>query len=361
VVGYIIATDLIESETYMDFYTLKVTQIIKETEDTTTICFKQPGLKRINYLPGQYLSLVFRINGRRYIRPYSFSSAPGIDATLNITVKRVSSGIISNHIIDKVRIGDMIEVMPPMGSFLVAWDELTDATPLVLWAAGSGITPLMSIVKFSLKNRKNPIILVYGNRDFENAIFADEIELLCQHHSNFTVWHFHSQAKISNINPYLIEGRITPTKVLTVLKGIEKLENSLHYICGPSGLKDSVKEALNNFGIHDEHIYSEDFEIVQNPKDFEDVITRSIEIIKEDVPCVVEVTKGKSILEAGLDFGIELQYSCQTGDCSMCKGKLLSGSVKTIGVNKIPTGVQEDEYLLCCTYPMSDDVKVEAY
>src|SRR6476659_10406846 len=119
----------------MKTYTLKVIAIKKETEDTLTLCFRQPMLKKIKYQAGQYLTLIFRINGRRYIRPYSFSSAPEIDSNLEVTVKRVAGGIISNHIHDQVKVDDIIEVMPPMGDFILP-DKKYNA--VFLWGAGSG-------------------------------------------------------------------------------------------------------------------------------------------------------------------------------------------------------------------------------
>ena len=111
----------------MGNYTLRIAEVKRETEDTVTLCFKQPGLKKIKYIAGQYLTLIFRINGRRYIRPYSFSSCPGVDSYLEVTVKRVQNGLVSNHINDMVNVGDSIEVMPPMGDFIFeANDDLTD-------------------------------------------------------------------------------------------------------------------------------------------------------------------------------------------------------------------------------------------
>ena len=102
----------------MKNYTLKVQDIKKETNDTITLCFKQPALKKIKYQAGQYLTLQFRINGRRYIRPYSFSSTPLIDATLNVTIKRVSGGVVSNYINDTIKIGDVIEVQEHLREFV---------------------------------------------------------------------------------------------------------------------------------------------------------------------------------------------------------------------------------------------------
>lgn len=104
-------------------YTLKVLEVRKETIDSVTLCFKQPGLKKIKYLAGQYLTLQFRINGRRYIKPYSFSSTPLIDSTLNVTVKRVPGGIVSNYINDIVKVDDVIEVQEPLGDFIFESDD----------------------------------------------------------------------------------------------------------------------------------------------------------------------------------------------------------------------------------------------
>jgi ring-1,2-phenylacetyl-CoA epoxidase subunit PaaE len=153
-------------------YTLKVLSIKKETNDTVTVYFKQPALKKIKYRPGQYLTLVLRINGRRYLRPYSFSSAPGIDETLSITVKRMLGGIVSNHILDQLKPGDLIEVLEPMGDFLLPENEDLFAGHLVFWGCGSGITPLFSMIKYALFHfDKVEITLIYGNRCKETTIF----------------------------------------------------------------------------------------------------------------------------------------------------------------------------------------------
>ncbi|GAB3938634.1 ferredoxin--NADP reductase [Mucilaginibacter myungsuensis] len=341
-------------------YGLKVVEKVKETDDAVTICFKQPGLKKIAYQAGQYLTVIFRINGRRYIRPYSFSSAPGIDATLNITVKRVLQGVVSNHIVDKVEVGDTIEVMPPMGDFVIDRDNFNNTNHVVLWGVGSGVTPLMSIAKFVLGNYSNHVTLVYGNRSHESTIFVSQIEQLKQQYSNFTLWNFHTKLRVNATNTYLVEGRIQPAKVLAVLNEVDQLKHSVHYVCGPLGLKESVKDELIKFDVDPSHIHSEDFEIVKDPKDFEDVITCTVEIISDRVSTQVEVIKGKSILEAGLDAGIELPYSCQTGSCLICKGKVVAGDVKTIGITHRPDKLLPGEQLLCCTYPLSEGIKVES-
>lgn len=342
----------------MNTYSLMVVEVRQETFDTVTICFKQPGLKKIKYQPGQYLTLIFRINGRRYIRPYSFSSAPGVDQYLEVTIKRVPNGIVSNHICDKVVAGDIIEVMQPLGDFVVNPNLVPVNRHLVLWGVGSGITPLMSIAKYTLKtNPDDKVTLVYGNRNAESVIFSDKIKQLKETYPDkFREWHFHTQLKIDQAHATLIEGRINPSKVLAIMHEAGELENTLHYICGPTGLKDSVKTALNSINIPEGHIFSEDFELVKDPKDFEDIVTRDIKIDFGGTVSNVEAVKGKSLLEAGLDAMIDLPYSCQTGNCSVCKGKVISGEVRMIGVKEVPHDLGSDECLMCCSYAVSDGV-----
>lgn len=341
-------------------FTLKVAEIRKETEDTFTFCFKQPALKKVKYRPGQYLTLVFRINGRRYIRPYSFSSAPEVDATLNLTIKRMYGGMVSNHIIDKVKVDDLVETFEPMGSFtLPDTNEVFDKR-LVLWGSGSGITPLFSIAKSALnKGIASHITLVYGNRSKETTIFFNELaSMQSAFPAKFAVWHFYTRSTFDFSSPYLIEGRIAPEKVLEVLKEEGDISNTFHFICGPEGLKRSVKEALSDLNIDQDKIFSEDFEVVKDPKDFEGIETRDVKLVIDGVESLVEVVKGKSILEAGLDAMLELNYSCQTGDCMLCKGYLAEGDVKTIGVKK--TIEMEQHYcLMCCSYPLTDNVSIE--
>jgi ring-1,2-phenylacetyl-CoA epoxidase subunit PaaE len=340
-------------------YTLKVIEIKQETSDCVTLKFKQPGLKKIKFLAGQYLTLTFRINNRRYIRPYSISSAPGLETTINVTVKRIPGGIVSNHIIDQVKVDDLVEVLEPMGDFTLAEKDITTDTNIVLWGAGSGITPLMSIAKYALANKVGKhVTMVYGNRNYESVIFAEEIlQLKIDHADQLSLFHFFTQAVVmEDVNPNHVLGRINPDVVLSVINDISHLNDTVHFVCGPAGLKESVKNGLQRLGVDNDKIFSEDFEIVKNPKDFEDIFTRTVQINYNGQHVPVEVVKGKSILEAGLDALIELPYSCQTGSCRLCAGKKLNGNVKVIGGDNAEEDA--DEILLCCSYPLTDDVEI---
>jgi ring-1,2-phenylacetyl-CoA epoxidase subunit PaaE len=342
-------------------FTLKVVEVRTETSDTVTVAFKQPGLKKIKYLPGQYLTLIFRINGRRYIRPYSFSSAPIVDENLEITVKRVPGGVVSNHIIDKLNIDDIIEVMEPMGDFTLDENKITPETHIVLWGAGSGVTPLISIAKYALnKNIGVHVTLVYGNRNTDEVIFNEKIlQLKKQFQGQFSGWHFYSQLTITPNNPRIIQGRINPELVLAIMAKEGDLAKTIHYICGPAGLKESVKTSLKLLGVADGKVFSEDFEVVRDPSEFESIVTRMVSLSFNGEKTLIEVVKGKSILEAGLDANLDMPYSCQTGNCLVCKGRLIRGDVKLIGVDKLPDKLNVNEHLLCSTFPLSDNIEIE--
>jgi ring-1,2-phenylacetyl-CoA epoxidase subunit PaaE len=342
----------------MKNYTLKIHDIRNETKDTITLCFKQPGLRKIKYEAGQYLTLSFRINGRKYTRPYSFSSAPSVDSFLEATIKRIPDGIFSNHIHDCVQIGDMVEVMEPMGDFVYVNSETIKQ--IYFWGVGSGITPLMSIIKEVLIS--NPLVkvnLVYGNKNFESTIFLEGINQLLQlYPANLKVWHFHTQYAHDENHHFVRSGRISKDFVLDLLVDAD-VEKTTHYICGPMDLKNTIKAALDILKFPKENIFSEDFELVKDPKDFEDIKTHRVKINFQGNDTLVEVLKGKSVLEAALDAGVELPYSCQTGNCSTCKGKLKTGELRMIGLSNPRNDLEKEDYLLCCSHPLTDDVYLE--
>lgn len=340
-------------------FTLKVAEIRRETEDAVTLCFKQPALKKIKYLAGQYMTLIMRINGRRYFRPYSFSSSPGVDTYLEVTVKRVPYGIVSNHINDAVQVGDAFEMLPAMGDFSI--NEDFSGKNIFLWGAGSGITPLVSIAKFALHRLPDvKVHLIYGNRNFETTIFLDQITNLKDlFQTRFEAIHFHTILTVEEGFPNIVQGRIDEEKALKILAEHQNFKDQTHYICGPFGLKESVKKALYTCGVSEEMVFSEDFEMVKNEEDFVDIQTRVIGLEYEGNTVNLEIIKGKSILEAALDAGIDLPYSCQTGNCSTCKGKLIAGEARMIGLKEARTDLSDDELLLCCLYPVNDKVLIK--
>ncbi|RVT75840.1 iron-sulfur cluster-binding domain-containing protein [Flavobacterium sufflavum] len=343
----------------MQTYSLKVVEIRKETENTVTLCFKQPGLKKIKYLAGQYISLIFRINGRRYVRPYSFSSCFGIDSYLEVTVKRVPGGIVSNYINDLVQVGDVIEVLKPMGDFIYPLDQYFKQ--VFLWGVGSGVTPLYSLLKFILNEetfKDTKVHLVYGNHTAASSIFWNALHELQAHHSDrFEITHFHTRQELNEENIDSLYGRIQPDMVLESYNS-NIIKESLHYICGPSDLKLNIKKSLKNYQVEDDCVLVEDFELTKNPEDFKGIEDRSIQLEFDNRQYILEIEKGKNILEVALDADIELPYSCMIGNCDSCKATVRSGAVKMIGIPE-RIDLSEDETLLCCSYPLTEDIHIK--
>ncbi len=344
----------------MQIFTLKVQSIHRETPDSITICFKQPALKKVKYIAGQYITLLLTINGRKYRRAYSLSSAPGIDSSINITVKRVRHGIVSNFLIDTVKEEDLFEIIEPMGDFVFPKEGL-QVKHVVLWGAGSGITPLYSILKYLVPLFPNiSATLVYCNKRPEETIFYNNLKgLEDSNRANFKVYNFFTQINDKELLPLCHKGRLDSNNISFILDQLINLDNIVHYICGPEGLKKVVSENLLRRGFLSKYIFYENFDHVVNENELEGVHTRNVLIFFNETQSVVEVVRGKSILEGGLDLGLDLPYSCQNGTCTLCRAELLNGEVKYIGLSADESRLQKKECLLCCSYPLSDNIEVK--
>jgi ring-1,2-phenylacetyl-CoA epoxidase subunit PaaE len=341
-------------------YTLSVVDIIFETTDCITLKFKQPSLRKIGYKAGQYLTIILHINGRKYIRAYSLSSEPKFDTTLDISVKRIPGGIVSNYINDHIKIGDVIEVSEPMGNFILNPD--TKKNNIYLWGVGSGITPLFSLLKDILISYPNiNVHLIYGNKSISSQIFRAQLEeILRKYPKRLFLTYFYSQDQLVKENFFIKKGRITKEFIKDYFASSNNvIWDSLHYICGPSKLKEIIRNTLLDLNIHESSIYFEEFELVINPEDLELVENSDVTINFADQLHQIFVPKGKSILDAALDYKIDLPYSCQTGNCGSCKSFIKVGRVKMIGLTKSREDLNQNETLLCCSYPLTNKLTIE--
>ncbi len=340
-------------------YSLTVVDIVSETKDCVTLKFKQPSLRKIKYSSGQYLTIIVNIKGRKYTRPYSISSEPSSETTIDITVKRVSGGIVSNYINDSIKIGDIFEVMEPMGDFVV---NLNDKIKQVyLWGVGSGITPLFSLLKELLISYNDVNVhLVYGSKSIENQIFKDKLEdYSIKYPERFFLISFYSQGQIEKEEINSRRGRITTDFVEEyVLSSYLDKSESLHFICGPNQLKNDIRNALLSLNIHESSILSEDYGLAIEPTDLELVKDCNAIINYQGHSNKVFIPKGKSILDVALDNNIDLPYSCQTGNCCMCKASIISGDIKMIGLAKAKKELVQNETLLCCSFPLTSELKI---
>lgn len=337
-------------------FRLQVEDVVRETEDTITICFKQPGLKKIKYQSGQYLTVVLNINGRKYKRPYSISSTFGVDKTLNITIKRVVNGVVSNYINDNIIAGSFLEVIQPMGTFYLDLEDAFDGT-IFLWGAGSGITPLFSIIKTILFQRKikNRIVVIYSNPIEKNVIFKQALEKVQEEYSTqMNVIFYYTRENANSIFGKV--GRIKHTDVEDLLKMNGENVQSRHYICGPEEMKTMIVGVLKENNIQKENIFTEDYEHHVKASDLTNVVDSTILISTREFDSNFHVKRGNNVLEAALNVSLDLPYSCQTGNCNLCKAKLIKGSVKMLGAENV-ADLEPDDFLLCCTYPLSTQVE----
>ncbi|PWJ41045.1 ferredoxin--NADP reductase [Sediminitomix flava] len=343
-----------------NYYTLKIKEVVQETSDTITIHFKQPIFKKVKYKAGQYLTLLTPINGNTERRSYSMSSNPDTDSTVAITVKRVEGGLVSNHLNDQVKQGDSLEIMEPMGNFLFEPDA--DATRhVVLFGAGSGITPLMSILKSVLYKEPNSrVSLIYGSRNEESIIFKAQLDKLQAEFSDrFTLVNVLSQPS-ADWGGY--HGRVDSIKTINIMNLLPKFDKSLYYLCGPEGMMEEVQNGLKRLQVSTSDIHYERFVAAEEQEstegEFKDQV---VKINLDDEIYEVNVPAGTSILDAALDEGVDLPYSCQSGVCTACMGRCKTGEIHMQDGGQGLTDAEKAEgyVLTCVSHPLGEDIEIE--
>ncbi|MBD0402575.1 ferredoxin--NADP reductase [Flammeovirga sp. EKP202] len=340
----------------MNQITLKVKEVVQETSDTVTIKLKQPLFKKVQYQAGQFLTVITEVEGQKLRRSYSMSSAPHLDATIDITVKRILEGKVSNHLNDNVKVGDMLEVVEPMGQFL--YDPSKEAERhMVLWGAGSGITPLFSMLKSCLFfEPKSKVTLVFGNRNEDSIIFKEALEELKEKfQERLDVVHVLSQPSVQWGG---FSGRIDDVVAINIMNRLA-LADSEHYLCGPDGMMDAVTSALKRNKIPTSKIFKESFTPVSGSDHSDDVSPENITLVVDGEEHSVFVSPNQTILEAALEEGLDVPYSCQNGVCTACRancssGKVEMGDTMVLSQSEIDNG----DILTCISHPLSGNVKI---
>ncbi|HLF35233.1 MAG TPA: ferredoxin--NADP reductase [Cyclobacteriaceae bacterium] len=348
------------------YYQLLVRDIIRETHDAISIVFENPD-NRIKYKPGQFLSLIFKVDGEEVRRSYSFCTSPFADETLAVTVKRVDLGKVSNYINEKIKPDDIIEAMEPKGNFTLDVDPGASRN-IVLFAGGSGITPLYSIGRSVLKMEPGSrVLLVYQNRDEDSIIYKKNLESMLVEYPGFKVIHILSRPKYDWQG---LRGRISVKDVNAILT--ENLPDrnlpAIYFICGPHGMMETVISQLHEMGVPNSDIHKESYVAPSTkaashkdaPPHTEDVHDHPVKIILNGEEFNITVKPKKAILETALDANINMPFSCQSGLCTACRGKLKSGKVQMDN----PDGLTEVEInqgyvLTCISHPLTDDVVIE--
>jgi ring-1,2-phenylacetyl-CoA epoxidase subunit PaaE len=348
------------------FLPLKVREVVRETEDTVTIYFEQPE-PFLEYKPGQFLTVVMDFEGKELRRSYSLCTSPFVDPFPGISVKRVSNGLFSNYLNEKIFPGKTINVLKPMGHFTTDFHS-KNRRHFFLVAGGSGITPIMGILKSVLVNEPESIIsLIYCSRDEENIIFKKQLDMLqLANPDRLKVIHNLSRPSDSWTGP---KGRISSLtfRELFANAEFEKRYEEVYFLCGPDGIMDTAEKVLEELGVEKERVHRENFFSAAAHQAHEDaikginhgILTRDVTIVLEGEENVVTVSPEKTVLEAGLAAGLNMPYSCQSGLCTACRGRVLSGEVKM----DEDAGLSEKElaagYVLCCvSRPLTDDIKI---
>lgn len=341
-----------------DFFSIKVKDIKRQTGKAVEVSFDIPqDLKNIfTYEPGQYITLSTTVNGVEVRRSYSICSSPEDD--LSVVVKAIPDGIFSNFINLNLKSGDFLNIMPPEGFF--TFNKLLEDKNYCAFVAGSGITPVMALVKSVLKNTKTSrFVLVYGNKSPQETIFFDELVTLKTRYPNrFYVENIYSEAQEDEAH----FGRIEKPIINYVIKN--KYSNFIfleYFICGPESMIEHVKATLLDYNTEPSKIKYELFYSKNETKDIQpsDGLTR-LKVIVDDQEYELTMDKNSVILDAILDKDIDVPYSCQGGICSSCLAKIKTGKAE-MRKNQILTDdeVEEGLVLTCQAQPQSADVVVD--
>jgi len=350
------------------FHPLKLAAVKRETRDAVALTFEIPPTlaPQFRFDAGQHVTLRATIDGQDIRRSYSICSAVQ-HGGLRIAVKKSPGGVFSTWAGESLAAGDTLEVMPPLGHFGVAPDPSL-ARHYVGFAAGSGITPLMSIVGTTLAAEPaSEFTLFYGNRASGTVMFRDELaELKDTHLTRFNLVHVLSR-EAQDIP--LLHGRIDREKAGALLDHwVDLATIDAVYLCGPDGMMQAVAEALRERGFPDAKVRIERFAASIPKHEHKTGKAQAAGHTECEVTAILDgatrtftLEKGtESILEAGLKAGVELPYSCKGGVCSTCRAKLIAGEADMdVNFALEDYEVARGFVLTCQSYPVSDKVTVD--
>jgi len=343
-----------------DFHTLSISHIKKESSNSVSITFDVPSdLKDLyQFKAGQYITLKHTISGKEYRRAYSICSSINSDQ-LKVAVKKVENGVFSVFATTSLKVGDALDVMPPQGKFVL------DASPVnsknyLGFAAGSGITPILSMVRTMVEiEPKSTFVLVFGNQTQSEAMFRSELKELQQKFPNQLYIEFiYSREQVNDAR----FGRIDKSIVNYILKNkFEGRKFDEFYLCGPKPMIDEVHDAISENGYSKKQIH---FELFTLSEEEAEVITQDgytqVTILLDDEATTFRMSQSKTILEATLDQNIDAPFSCQGGICSTCIARITEGKAE-MRKNQILTDADIDDGLIltCQAQPTSPSLTVD--
>ena len=343
------------------FYKLNIKEVRRETPEAVSVLFNVPLEFRdfYKFTAGQYLNLKLTLDGEEIRRAYSICSSP-TSSELRVAVKGLKNGFFSQFANNKLQAGDVLEVGTPEGTFIFEPDPERQKN-YAAFAAGSGITPILSIIYGVLTGEpKSTFVLVYGNRTPNDTIFHQELhDLQQQYVGRFFVHFIYSQAKIE----HELFGRIERSTVNFILNNkYKEFDFDKFYLCGPEEMITLVSDVLKEHNVKDSNIRYELFTSADAGKKIESTLEGRtlITVVVDDTETTFEMSRKQTLLEAALKEGLDAPYSCQGGICSSCLARVSKGSAE-MKKNAILTDreIEQGLILTCQAYPISAEIHVD--
>ncbi len=348
----------------LHFFPLRVSVLQADADDALLVSFDVPEALRdtFAFTPGQYLTLQ-HIEGQDD-RRRSYSICAGAGEPLRVGVRRVAGGVFSTWLHAHLRVGDVVQAMPPQGKFGAAATRPGPGKHLLGIASGSGITPILSILKTALSNdMSSRSTLLYGNRNAASTMFKEELEDLKNRY--LTRLALHTVFSREQVDLPLASGRINADKIATVLRLCGPIDEA--FVCGPHALNDEAEAALLASGLAPENIHIERFGVppalaqsVSHAPQVGDATTAVISILRDGLTRDIGFTVADdSILAAASRAGLDVPYSCKSGVCATCRAKLTAGRVRMDRNFALEKSELDAGFILTCqAHPLTDRVAV---
>lgn len=332
------------------YHDLKISAIINDNEETYSIYFEKFPYEFRNYKAGQHVNIKVAINGETHYRTFSLSSSPTKDKYLRLTIKKANNGLVTNFLVNNLKANNTLSVSIPKGNFYIEQNPANTRT-LLMFAGGSGITPLFSMTNTLLKEEPNSnIILFYANRSTESSIFLDELKSIeTRNPSHFKLINHFSEK----------QGQATKNDILNVIKNSNADE---YFVCGPNGYMDLVKNTLIDSNVVPSKIKSETFlKVINNNVAKNAKIISNVKVILNNQEHFFNVLENELLLDAAVRQKINIPFSCRSGLCGTCIANCSKGSVVMDDKQTFLSdeSISKSKILLCQSKAVSENITIE--